>query len=260
MNSDAVIRATDLSGRAVVDLDAAEKVGKVDRIVLDPDARRVAALLVSRGGTVSGDAMHMTVTASAIRAIGPDAVTIHRGAALSEQALAHIERLPRASDVIGRKVVSEDGKLLGRVDDVLIGRHDGRIIGYALADQDVLGKISGLIAGDRKRKHGAYLRAEADLRAGHDLIVAPDGAVAEDWSSADDASDAESVAASRTTAASSLPPSSHEAIGEHGVVKPMVAAPVPASPTAVPSVEWKEPTELPAARTHTWMRREDPSA
>ena len=266
MNLDAVIRATDLSGRAVVDLDAAEKVGKVERLVLDPDARRVAALLVSRGGAISGDGMHMTVPASAIRALGPDAVTIHPGAAVSEQALAQLDRLPRTSDIIGCKVVSEDGRLLGRVDDVLIDRHDGRIIGYSLADQDVLGKISGLIAGDRKRKHGPYLRADADLRAGHNLIVAPDGAVSEDWSSSD-ADDPGAASAAQLhvvrvdspaheASASPSPSVPQGSFDDAHAVRPTAAAPVPSSPTAVPTVEWKDPTELPAARTSTWVRRD----
>src|SRR4051794_18481295 len=95
MTTDVVIRATELSGRTVIDLDAAEKIGKVDRIVLDPDARKVAAILVSRGASVSGDAMHMTVPASAIRAVGPDAVTIHPGAVLPPEVMARLDQLPR---------------------------------------------------------------------------------------------------------------------------------------------------------------------
>ena len=37
-----MIRATELGGRAVVDMDAAEKLGKIDKVILDPDGRRVA--------------------------------------------------------------------------------------------------------------------------------------------------------------------------------------------------------------------------
>src|SRR5687767_9060914 len=109
MDNRIAIRASELSGRAVVDLDAAEKVGKVDRIVLDPDARQVAALLVSRGAAVAGDRMHMTVPAGAIHAIGPDAVMIHRAANMSDEMMRRLDELPNAADLIGRKVVTEDG-------------------------------------------------------------------------------------------------------------------------------------------------------
>jgi uncharacterized protein YrrD len=37
-----MIRATELSGRPVIDIDAAEKVGVIDKIILDPDGRKVA--------------------------------------------------------------------------------------------------------------------------------------------------------------------------------------------------------------------------
>ncbi len=253
MNPDTLIRATELSGRAVVDLDAAEKVGKVDRIVLDPDARRVAALLVSRGSAVAGDGLHMTVLASSIRAIGPDAVTIHRVGVLADQTMTRLEQLPCASDIIGRKVVSEDGRLLGRVDDVLIDRSDGRILGYTLGDRDVLGKIGDLIAGDRKRHHASYLRADADLRTGPDLIIAPDDAVSDDWSAVDHAS---------ASAASHTPDGPWAGSASAAPLQPdaaAVTAPVPESPTAVPSVQWKDPTELPAARATVWVHRGDTS-
>ena len=63
-------------------------------------------------------------------------------------------------------MVSRDGRLLGKVEDVLINDEDGRIIGYELSEHD-----------------GSYLRAEADLRTGRDLIVVPEDAVARDMPS-----------------------------------------------------------------------------
>ena len=104
----------------------------------------------------------MTLPASSVHAIGPDAVTVHGSVVVGD--LAHLDELPRVSDVVGRKVVSRDGRLLGKVEDVLINDEDGRIIGYELSEHD-----------------GTYLRAEADLRTGRDLIVVPEDAVARDW-------------------------------------------------------------------------------
>jgi sporulation protein YlmC with PRC-barrel domain len=181
MENRAVIRATELTGRAVVDLDCAERVGRVDRIVLDTESRQVAAFLVSRGTALTRERTHVTVPASAVHAIGPDALTIHQTQETDAGVLDRIENLPKASDLIGRKVVSRGGRYLGRIGDVLISRADGRIIGYTLGAYDVLHKIEQLFR--RDKKHGPYLRADAELRTGKELVVAPDDAVSEEWGS-----------------------------------------------------------------------------
>jgi sporulation protein YlmC with PRC-barrel domain len=174
-----MIRATELDGRAVVDMDAAEKVGKIEKVIIDPDARRVAGFTVSHGSSLISPGTKVTLPASSVHAIGPDAVTVHGSVVVND--LAHLADLPRVSDVVGRKVVSRDGRLLGTVEDVLINDDDGRIVGYALNEQGGMGKLEGLIAGDKHAHPSSYLRADADLRAGKDLIVAPEDAVARDW-------------------------------------------------------------------------------
>jgi uncharacterized protein YrrD len=168
-----MIRASELSGRAVVDIDAAEKLGRIDKIIIDPEARRVAAYLVTRGGAFTGGRAEMLLPATSVYAIGPDAVTVRQDGAPVDAAA--FERLPRVSDVVGRKIVSRTGSLLGVVDDVLISGADGVIVGYELADANPLGAFLG----GSKRARRMYLRADADLRAGRDLIVAPEDALAE---------------------------------------------------------------------------------
>ena len=163
-----MIRATELGGRAVVDVDHAEKLGKVDRVVLDPDARHVAGFVVSQGSSLFNQKEHLLLSAASVHAIGPDAVTVHRGegAVLASGGLDH---LPRVSDMIGRKVVSDQGRLLGTVDDVLIDETDGRIVGYTLAGADLDDKIKHMLSKDQAGpRKNAYLRADANLRAGKD--------------------------------------------------------------------------------------------
>lgn len=171
-----MIRASELGGRAVVDMEAAEKLGNIHRIILDPDGRRVAGFVVARGGSLFNAGPETTLPASAVHAIGPDAVTV-RSVAISDVEADRLERLPRVSDLVGRKVVSQDGQLLGTVDDVLLDTADGRIVGYALEGGTRLEKLENVLSGDKKDHRRSYIRADAELRAGHDLIIAPADAV-----------------------------------------------------------------------------------
>ncbi|MDQ3169208.1 MAG: PRC-barrel domain-containing protein [Acidobacteriota bacterium] len=174
-----MIRAKELGGRAVVDVDAAEKLGKIDRVVLDPDRRRVAGFVVGRGSSLFSNDKDLMLPASCVHAIGPDAMTVHRGGDFETD--LGLDGLPRVSDIAGRKVVSDEGRLMGTVDDVLIDETDGRILGYALDDAGVLDKPRNPADADSKQPRGAYLRADANLRAGKDLIVAPEDAISYDW-------------------------------------------------------------------------------
>lgn len=178
-----MIRAKELGGRAVVDVDAAEKLGKIDRIVLDPESRRVAGFVVSKGSTIFNNDKDIVISASCVHAVGPDAVTVHRTAGFDTGVA--LDALPRVSDIAGRKVVSEQGRLLGTVDDVLIDERDGRIVGYSLSGDGLDDKLRHVVAGvsrdANEPRRAPFLRADANLRAGKDLIVAPEDAVSFDW-------------------------------------------------------------------------------
>lgn len=177
-----MIRAKELGGRAVVDVDAAEKLGRIDRIVIDPESRRVAGFVISRGSSIFNNDKDIVLSASTVHAVGPDAVTVRRGG--DADTVVALDGLPRVSDITGRKVVSDQGRLLGTVDDVLIDENDGRIVGYSLSGDGIDARLQQLVAGDRNDERRApFLRADADLRAGKDLIVAPEDAISDDWES-----------------------------------------------------------------------------
>jgi sporulation protein YlmC with PRC-barrel domain len=181
-----MIRATELAGRAVVDIDAAEKIGTVDRMILDPDGQCVAGFIIARHGSgFPGTRDHVLLPASAVHAIGPDAVTV-RQSVVAGSDMARLENLPRGSDLIGRKVVSEDGRFLGKVSDVLIDRTDGRILGYLLAEHTPGSRFEEMLGSNRNPREMPYLPADAKLRAGRDLLVASEDAVNYDWTDEDE--------------------------------------------------------------------------
>ncbi|MDQ6707802.1 MAG: PRC-barrel domain-containing protein [Acidobacteriota bacterium] len=171
-----MIRASGLRGRAVVDMDAAEKMGHVEEVLLDPENSRVAGFILAQGQSLFGSNTSKTLlSASAVHAIGPDALTVHQ-AGDSAQASDLLARMPRMSDVIGRKIVSQSGKMLGVIEDVLVNGENGRIVGYSLSSSTALGKLENLF-GAAKEGATDYVRGDADLRVGKDVVVVPDDAI-----------------------------------------------------------------------------------
>src|SRR3954470_12207040 len=155
----------------MIDNHPAEKIGTIERLILDPHGKRVAGLVVTKGGGFPRSREHSTIPATAVHAIGPDAVTVKQDDTAPAD-ITGLEALPSGADIIGRKIVTEDGRYLGKVDDVLIEREDGRIFGYVLSDHKGKGKRP-------------YLPADADLRAGKDLIVAAESAMRYEWKDED---------------------------------------------------------------------------
>ncbi|MBA3542902.1 MAG: PRC-barrel domain-containing protein [Chthoniobacterales bacterium] len=167
-----MIKGSKLIGRSVVDMEAAEKLGKVKEIIVQQDGERVAGFVVSHSENILGTGgTRRTIPASALNAIGPDAITV-RGSGVTE--LAELESLPRMSDVIGHKMVTQSGRLLGAIDDILIDPKDGTIVGF-LVGEDIKSKLENMFNADRAHTAG-YVRADADLHVGNDLIVVPDDA------------------------------------------------------------------------------------
>lgn len=172
-----MIKGSKLLGRSVVDMEAAERLGKIKEIIVQRDGERVAGFIVAHGESIVGTGgTRRIIPASALHSIGPDAVTV-RGAATKEQAPGDLDNLPRMSDIIGHKMVTRSGRLLGSIDDVLINGADGTIIGFAVGE-GVRNKLESIFHPDRSRIHG-YVRADADLQVGNELIVVPDDALIE---------------------------------------------------------------------------------
>lgn len=166
-----MIRASDLLGLPVVDLVQAEKLGLVEEIVLDPDARRIAAFAV-RNGSLPGRRRRRMVPGQRVYAIGPEALTLEQVAGLPDE--APVDGLPTLGELAGRRVLSRHGKLLGSVCDVLIDEDNGQVVGYAL---DVPSARGVPILQRGKAAWPDYVRAEAALRISRSLIVSPDEAL-----------------------------------------------------------------------------------
>jgi len=170
-----MIKGSQLVGRAVIDMEAAERLGKIKEIIVQRDGERVAGFVVVHGETIVGSGgKRRMIPASAVHSIGPDAMTV-RGSAMQE--LAELDNLPRMSDIIGHKMITQSGRLLGVIDDMLINRADGTIVGFVVGE-GVRNKLESIFNPQRSRVHG-YVRADANLHVGKELIVVPDDSLIE---------------------------------------------------------------------------------
>ena len=171
-----MIKGSHLVGRAVIDMEAAARLGKVKEIIVQRDGERVAGFVVVHGETIVGTGgTRRMIPASAVYSIGPDAITV-RGSAIRERS-PDLSTLPRMSDIIGRKMLTRSGRLLGLIDDMLINGADGTIVGFVVGE-GVRKKLESIFNPQRSKIHG-YVRADADLHVGNELIVVPDDALIE---------------------------------------------------------------------------------
>jgi uncharacterized protein YrrD len=170
-----MIKGSQLIGRSVIDMEAAERLGKIKEIIVQRDGERLAGFILVHGETVIGTGgKRRMIPASAVYSIGPDALTV-RGSRMQE--LAELDNLPRMSDIIGHKMVTRSGRLLGVIDDMLINGVDGSIVGFVVGE-GVRSKLENIFNPQRSRVQG-YVRADADLHVGKQLIVVPDDALIE---------------------------------------------------------------------------------
>jgi len=172
-----MIRASGLYGRAIVDLDTADRVGYVDEIIVDPYGPCIAGFVVTAGRSVLGSRKHSIIPSEAIYAIGRDVLTMRSGGRPPDETV-YLSSLPRLSDLTGRKLISFGGKFLGTVEDALIDERDGRIIGYPLDGGSFSSGLERMFSLGLRPERNEYVRANADLRVGARLIVVPDDAVA----------------------------------------------------------------------------------
>jgi len=203
-----MIRAKELDGRDVVDLESAEKIGHVDEIFLDPAGGRIAAYSVSEHSSLVGGGRRTFVPPSAVESIGPEAIMVRPGFR-RDVPTSSPESFPRLSQVTGRKVVTQSGKVVGAVADVLIDGPEGTIIGYQLKDASWTGHLGEMLNPDDNHDFD-YVRADADIRLGDDLLVVPDDAVVHDEAHHDHHDEHSAVAALGHRPVADARPTPHE--------------------------------------------------
>jgi len=157
------MHADKIKGLGVVSIESGTKLGKVDDLLFDARALRLAAL------RISSDRQEAVIPFEQVRAIGENAVTVSTDASAqwggSGGALAS---LPTLDDIKKLKVVDEAGTLLGTIQHVEITPDDGTIAELTVHKGGVLG-----IGGDT-----SIIPAGQITSVGDEVIVVPVGETA----------------------------------------------------------------------------------
>lgn len=107
-----------LRGLAVVSIADGEKVGTIDRVFTDMEAKRIAGFSVTQGAGL----LHLQpgetefIDADDVHALGPDAMTLNdRTVVRGDSTGGRFESLIELQDLLRHKVVTDGGTALGQV-------------------------------------------------------------------------------------------------------------------------------------------------
>ncbi len=156
MNNNKFIRTwSDLYGLTVVT--AGKRLGTVEDFYFEPETNAVRALRINTG--ILG---YRELMASAIKAIGLNTITIANEYMLAEERTDG--RLPTAlsgQSLLSYKVISEKGKLVGKVSNVLIDTSTPmtlRVVGFELG-------------GDSRGRHPIFAAKEVTAYEGDTMYI-----------------------------------------------------------------------------------------
>jgi uncharacterized protein YrrD len=154
-----VLKGKSIIGKDILSLAEGVKLDKVNDVVVDPEGRRVVALVISEGGFMSSSRV---VPVGRVSSFGKDAVVIE-----SAEAIIAASTDPELSDfverddkIIGKTVYTTSGDEQGSIADIYFQEATGEVVGY---------EISGGLLGDAARGR-SYLATEEITAIGDDVI------------------------------------------------------------------------------------------
>lgn len=150
--------AKDLQGLAIVDVANGKKLGSADEIVVSPDSGRLLGFVMKSLGVLSPN--ERIVEMSDVRSIGADAITVEGDeVARTTEASAEEFRQARASKrgLNGKKVVTQDGTLVGTITD------------YSIDEQEA--RVKALMLGGGLFEKGDAIPADRIVSVGEDVVV-----------------------------------------------------------------------------------------
>lgn len=120
------ISAKNLMGMPVFSINEGEEFGHIRQLIMDPAAKQLLAIVISGRGRCKDTKI---VSAGKIVGIGSDAVTISEKGAVARAANLPrmIKYMHRPDNILGNKIISENGYNLGKAEGYYLNTADGSI-------------------------------------------------------------------------------------------------------------------------------------
>ena len=160
----ALVRGSDLIGLPVVTL-AGDDIAEVRDVLFDPAKGEVMGFTLNRRGRLARR-MSESLALDRVKAVGPNAIMIGDETALSAES-PHASG-PGSGDVLGDRVLTDSGVLIGTVTDAVIDTGDGAVVGYEIAPADE-------VAGRDGRR--SYLPLSDTCAVSGEALIVPAAAV-----------------------------------------------------------------------------------
>ena len=156
--------AQQLQGKPVISLTNGEIVAKVLDVLIDPEALRVAAAVVSKGKMLGRQREIDVIPGDEVQVWGQDAVLVKRpDVIVKDSELPGRETwLSVADQVKGHAVIGTDGRRIGQLNDVVIDVN-GQFVGYDL--------VHPFVPGEDKTQAIKQIPAETTSVLGQDVLI-----------------------------------------------------------------------------------------
>lgn len=150
----------------VISLEEGRQLGLIKGLVINSGAKKIAALIVEQKG-LFGD--QKFISFSKIRSVGEDVITVTHGttAQKADNLPEIISLVKEKQKIIGARIVTEGGTMLGVVDDYYVDLTSGKLVGLEFSGSYISGLIGGV----------AYLDIEYVLTIGKEMIICSDEAL-----------------------------------------------------------------------------------
>ena len=160
------MKFSELKGRAVVSLDDATKIGVVQDLMVEPVSRRILSLKVDTGHFKAAQ----LVPASDVKSVGADAVTLTTNSLLTDTPVSSAGSgsgdAPAAvelTSILGAKVVTDAGTLVGQLSDIILDWSTLAITGYEVREGGMFAKPQEFTVSDAVRFGDKIITMPAEL-------------------------------------------------------------------------------------------------
>lgn len=130
-----LVRGSELVGLPVVTL-AGDDVAEVRDVVFDAATGELTGFTLNKRSRLGGR-LKETLACGSVHGLGPAAVMVADPAALRHEPLAEASA-PGSGDVLGDRVVTDSGVVVGTVTDVVFDTASGAVVGYEIEPAESL--------------------------------------------------------------------------------------------------------------------------